>query len=118
IRILPISRVLFGLVLTLGELQMKYLTARLLAAAAVIVVAAPAFASEVSRGNEGNGESPRAAPGGATISDRGVDLTPKLEDGPSTRNIQLDPAATERSYGTIGRKASGETIAAPASEEV
>jgi V8-like Glu-specific endopeptidase len=97
---------------------MKHLHTRLVASAAVLLIAVPALAAEVSRGSEGSGETPRAAPGGATISDRGVDLTPKLEDGPSTRNIQLDPAATERSYGTIGRKANGETITAPASDEI
>ncbi len=97
---------------------MKYIHTRLLAATAAMLVAVPVMAAEVAGGNEGNGESPRAAPGRASISDRGVTLAPKLEDGLSSRDIQLDPGATERSYGTIGRKANGETITAPASEEV
>ncbi len=98
---------------------MKNIRTKLIAAsAALVVVAAPALAAEVSRGSEGNGETPRSAPGARTLSQRAINILPRVEEGLSTRAFNVDRAAMERSIGTLGRKASGETFAIPASEEM
>lgn len=98
---------------------MKNLHTKLIAASAVLfVAAAPALAAEVSPGSEGNGETPRSAPGARTLSERAINFLPRVEEGMSTRDIQLDRGAMERGLGTLGRKAGGETFAIPASDEL
>lgn len=98
---------------------MKTLHTKLIATAAVLVLAAsPVIAAEVSRGSEGSGETPRSAPGARGLSERGFNFMPQLEDEPGTRSIELDRGARERSFGTIGRKADGSTRTIPATEDV
>ncbi len=99
---------------------MKNLRIKLIAASAVLLAAAaPALAAEFSGGSEGNGESPRSAPGARTLSERAINFNQRIDEGgPNTRSLQLDPAAMERSIGTLGRKAGGETFSVPASDEL
>jgi hypothetical protein len=109
-----------GSLLAFGKVKdMNILRTKLIAATAVLVVAAaPVFAAEASRGSEGNGETPRSAPGARTLSERGINFLPRIEGDLATRAFPADPATMERNYGTLGRKASGETFAIPASEEL
>jgi hypothetical protein len=98
---------------------MKNLRIKLAAASAALIVAAsPVLAAEVSRGSEGNGETPRSALGARSLSERAINLMPRVEDGISSRSLELDRAAYERGIGTLGRKASGETFSIPASTEL
>jgi hypothetical protein len=90
----------------------------LLASAVLVVAAAPVFAAEVSRSSEGNGETPRSAPGARSLSERAINFLPRVEEGMNARDFTFDRAKMERSIGTLGRKASGETFAIPASEEM
>lgn len=97
---------------------MKNLHTKLIAAAAVLMVAgAPVLAAEVSAGSEGSGETPRAAPGAPKLSERGVVFMPQFEEE-SARSFPQDRATMERAIGTLGRKAGGETVVIPPSEEM
>lgn len=77
-----------------------------------------AFA-ESSSGSEGSGDSPRALPGGAEISDRGAPVAPlKVEGGEISRDLELDPKALEESYGTISRSKDGTETRTPPTEKM
>lgn len=90
-------------------------TKLVVASAALIVAAGSALAAEVSAGSEGNGETPRSAPGARTLSERGIGFMPEFDEG-NARAFGFDKGAMERGIGTIGRKADGESFRIPASE--
>lgn len=99
---------------------MKCLNSAMLASAALALVlaAAPAMAAEeVSRGSEGSGEAPRAAPGGARISERGTPVAPlELTDEGVPRGLELDPGEIERDFRTVIRKKDGTVTEQPPSD--
>lgn len=100
---------------------MKYLNTAFIASAALaITMAGTALAAERSAGNEGSGEAPRAAPGGARISERAAPIeTPKFDaDEEGARDLELDPAKIERGFGTVSRSRDGKESRQPASEEM
>jgi V8-like Glu-specific endopeptidase len=89
---------------------MKYLGTAMLASAAlsIALITTPALAAEVSAGSEGSGESPRAAPGGASISERGKPIAPlELTEEGVERGLELDPGEREHDFGTVIRKKDG-----------
>lgn len=92
----------------------------LMAGAACVIMSGSAMA-QISRGSEGTGEVPRAFPGtaGAELSDRGVaaDL-PEVNVEEVGRDLNLDPEAMRKSFGTISRSADGEESREPPSEDV
>ncbi|MEX0956932.1 MAG: serine protease [Rhizobiaceae bacterium] len=98
---------------------MKYLRTAILASAvfSVALNTMPAYAAEVSAGSEGSGEAPRAAPGGARISERGTPVAPlELTDEGVPRALELDPGEMERDLGTVIRKQDGTESREPASD--
>lgn len=99
---------------------MKHLDRALFASAAIVLLlAGAANAAEQSAGSEGSGESARAAPGGARLSENAGPIeTPKLEDDGAMRDLELDPAKVERSFGTVSRSRDGKEGRQPATEDM
>jgi len=100
---------------------MKYFNKALIASTvlAAALWAAPAMSAESSAGNEGSGEAARAAPGGATLSDKATPVAPlELDEDGVTRDLQLDPAKLEKDLGTMTRKRGGDESREPASKEL
>lgn len=99
---------------------MKYMNQKLLVSAALagLFWSGAALAESVP-GNPGSGEAPRAAPGGAELSDRGVAITvPKIDIEEVGRDLNLDPEKVKESFGTISRSRNGEEKRQPPSEEL
>ena len=87
------------------------------AALAIAIAAAPSGAAEMSSGSKGSGEAPRAAPGGATISERGTPVAPlDLGEEGVPRALELDAGEIERDFGTVARKRDGTETEEPASD--
>lgn len=67
----------------------------------------------------GSGETPRAAPGGPELSDRGVAVAPpKVDLDEIGRDLDLDPEKLKQSYGTVSRSRGGEEKRQAPSEDV
>ncbi len=98
---------------------MKHFNTAVLASAifGIALTTMPAAAADVSTGSQGTGERPRAAPGGASISERGTPVAPlELTDEGVPRALELDPGKIERDLGTVIRKKDGSESREPASD--
>lgn len=99
---------------------MKYTDKKILVSVALCgaLLSGSALAESVS-GSQGNGETPRAVPGGTELSDRGVAITvPKVNPDEVGRDLELDPEKLKESFGTISRSKGGEESRQPPSEEL
>ena len=99
---------------------MKYSNNKFLVSVAFcgMLISGSALAESVS-GSQGNGESPRAVPGGTELSDRGVAIpAPKVDIEEVGRDLNLDPEKVKESFGTISRSKGGEETRQPPSEEL
>lgn len=97
---------------------MKYVQKSLV----VSIALAGAFwtGAAMAQGNQGTGEIPRSLfQGDAEFSRAGIasDL-PEANPQEIGRNLDLDPEAVRRSYGTVSRSRTGQETREPASEAV
>lgn len=99
---------------------MKYMHKKFLVSAALCgALWTGAAAAQTAAGSEGSGEVPRALPGGIELpGDIRAIPTPTFDPDEVGRDLDLDPEARARSYGTVGKSSSGEETRQPPSEEL
>jgi hypothetical protein len=102
-----------------GRIPVKNHSLSILAASALTatIFAAPAFAADRSKGNEGTGEAPRSM---TTVKLRAAMARPmpQVDLEAASRALELSPERAAKAYGVIGRSSDGREIRLAPSQKI